>query len=541
MLLKAENIKKGYGIQELFEIEKLEIDQGQRIGLIGLNGCGKSTLLKTLQGAEAADQGTVTRYCDIAVIGQMGEREEAVDGQLISKMGLRDSACMSGGERTRLAIAAAFSKETQLLFADEPTTNLDVAGIQKLERLLLDYQGAFLLISHDRTLLDKTCNQIWEIEECKLRVFPGNYSRWKEQKERERVQAQADYEKYQDQKHHLETAMYQVREEGRSILGRPRKMSNSEWQLYKGNVTNKQARVQNRGKVMKKRIDMLEVKEKPTELPKLQMRLGLTDPIGAKNVISVKNLTVRYDDRTVLHNAEMEIKSNCCTVMVGANGAGKSTLIRQIMEQNAQVRINPGAKIGYFAQDHETLDHAKSVLENVETDAILPRHLVRTVLANLYLKETDLNKPIAVLSGGERAKVTLAKLLVSDVNVLILDEPTNHIDIYVAEALEALLELWEGTLLIITHDRRLTEKLADRLLFVKAGQVSSFEGSLSDWEEAQQRRDEGEQRKELDKTILSMRIAELTARLQRPRKGDRVESLQAELEKMMKDYYQHLK
>ena len=162
MLLNALNVKKEYGIQTVLDIEKLEIRDGDRIGLIGRNGAGKSTLLGVLSGRIACDEGVVKRYCPIAEILQTGETEDEPEARLLSQLKLRDSAVKSGGEKTRRAIGAAFSSQAPLLFADEPTTNLDMEGVELLEKMMKGYRGAILMISHDRTLLDRVCNQIWE-------------------------------------------------------------------------------------------------------------------------------------------------------------------------------------------------------------------------------------------------------------------------------------------------------------------------------------------------------------------------------------------
>ena len=178
MLLNALNIKKEYGIQTVLDIEKLEIRDGDRIGLIGCNGAGKSTLLGVLSGRIACDEGVVKRYCPIAEILQTGETEDEPEARLLSQLKLRDSAVKSGGEKTRRAIGAAFSSQAPLLFADEPTTNLDMEGVALLEKMMRGYRGAILMISHDRTLLDQVCNQIWELDRAAVRVFDGNYSDW---------------------------------------------------------------------------------------------------------------------------------------------------------------------------------------------------------------------------------------------------------------------------------------------------------------------------------------------------------------------------
>ena len=197
MLLTGQNIGKEYGIQRVLTVKKVEIQEGDRIGLVGKNGAGKSTLLKILAGQTDADEGVIKRNCEIAFIGQNGEHEGEADQLQISRMGLRESAVKSGGEMTRLAIAAAFSMHAPLLFADEPTTNLDGDGILDLEAMLAGYHGAVVLISHDRQLLDHVCTQIWEIADGDIRVFPGNYSDWQKQRERERDYQQFSYGQYQ--------------------------------------------------------------------------------------------------------------------------------------------------------------------------------------------------------------------------------------------------------------------------------------------------------------------------------------------------------
>lgn len=168
ILLRGTNIQKEYGFRQILNIERLEIADGDRIGLVGRNGCGKSTLLKILMGELKAEQGAIVRNCGIACIAQTGETDGEADGRFISQMQIRDSAVKSGGERTRFAIAAAFSRHEPLLFADEPTTNLDVAGIEALEKMMKGYRGAILLVSHDREFLDHICNRIWELEDGKL-------------------------------------------------------------------------------------------------------------------------------------------------------------------------------------------------------------------------------------------------------------------------------------------------------------------------------------------------------------------------------------
>ncbi len=467
MLLKAGKIKKEYGIQEVLDIEKLEIWEGDRIGLVGPNGAGKSTLLHILYGDEEADEGRVERKCEIAMIPQTGEAVGEAAGEMVSHFGLRDNAVKSGGEKTRLAIASAFSMHAPLLFADEPTTNLDVEGIEKLEQMLMGYQGALGLISHDRQLLDQVCNTIWELEDGNIRVFPGNYSAWYEERNRERAFAMEEYEKYRTEKKRLEKTVAQIKQDAKGMRKPPKRMSSSEWMLYKGTAAIKQDHVQSRSRAIESRLDHLEKKEKPKELPAITMSLGAISPIKAKTAARVKDLTVEYDGRKVLDHMTLEIPTGKRTFLVGPNGSGKTTLIRYLVEGGEKAFLTEGAKIGYFSQEHETLDWNKTVLENVRRYSAMPESIDRAVLANLYMKERDIHKKVSVLSGGERVKTALAQILVSSCNLLILDEPTNHMDIYTMEALEELLRKWKGTMLVITHDRKLVENLADQVVTLK--------------------------------------------------------------------------
>ena len=475
MLLRAEHIEKEYGIQEIFQIEKLEIEDGARIGLVGKNGAGKSTLLGILSGRLPADDGVIKRYCEIAEIRQDASVEGTPEEQYISRLKLRGSEVKSGGEKMRLAIAAAFSAHAPLLFADEPTSNLDLNGIESLERMLAGYRGGVVLISHDRKLLDTICNEIWELNDGKLRVFKGTYSEWTSQKAREREFQQFEYEQFQREKRRLEKAVSSVESEARDMTKRPRKMSSSEWLLYKGIASDQQRHVSSRGSAIKSRLAHLEEKEKPSELPYVSMSGMHTEPIKAKYAAKVTDLTVKYREKTVLSHATIVVESGKKTCLIGENGAGKSTLIQALTEHLPETSITEGAKIGYFSQDLAELMEEKTVLENVLYHAVEPEHICRAVLANLYRSKGDLNKKVKVLSGGERVKVALAKLLVSGCNLLILDEPTNHMDIYTMEGLEQLLREYTGTLLIVSHDRRLVEQLADVVYEVKGGTVRLVE------------------------------------------------------------------
>ncbi|RDU23019.1 ribosomal protection-like ABC-F family protein [Anaerosacchariphilus polymeriproducens] len=475
MLLLGQNIVKEYGIQTVLDIKKFEIHDGDRIGLIGPNGAGKSTFLDILCGEIPYEKGMIKCNCDIAKISQRGESDGISDGKFLSQMKLSQSMLKSGGEKTRLAIASAFSKHAALLLADEPTTNLDVNGIQTLENMLIGYKGAIVLVSHDRKLLDKVCNQIWELEDGELRIFPGNYNTWMKQKTREREFAEFEYGKYRNEKKRLEKTMRQVKQEAQKISKTPKKMSSSEWMLYKGNASIKQGRVQNRAKALKSRMEQLEEKERPKELPKVSMKFGEQQKMKAKVAARIDGLSIGYDNKVIVKDVKIQVLSGKKTFLTGDNGTGKTSIIRCLMNHEDYTFITSEAKVGYFSQNQENLDLEKTVLENVMTTAIVPEHICRAVLINLYMRENDFSKKIAILSGGERVKTAIAKLLVSGCNFIILDEPTNHLDIYAMEGLEKLLLEYEGTLLIVSHDRKMIENLADFIYEIKENQIFNID------------------------------------------------------------------
>lgn len=489
-LLTADNLRQGFGRQELFDIPRLEITEGQRIGLAGPNGCGKTTLLHILAGLLTPDEGRVNRRCKIALMRQPGLEDTHPDalGKGADPEARRflpaKGPGKSGGEQTRRAIAAALSQNAPLLFADEPTNNLDLSGITMLENALLHYNGAVVLVSHDRALLDAVCTTLWALEDGKLRVFPGNYSGWIAERERERNFAKFEFEQYQREKSRLTAEMRNIRQEAKAVGKPPRRMSSSEWMLYKGVASIQQSHVQSRAKTMEKRIEQMEVKEKPRDLPKVKMR-GQAAQTVSRMAVRVDCPEIRRGSRTILRNVALTLPTGSKTVMLGDNGAGKTTLAEYILNCGQGVAVAPGLRVGSFSQTHALLEPEKTVLENARADSELSEGEVRTILANLLLPGDAVKKPVKILSGGERAKTAFARLLASPCGMLVLDEPTNHIDSLAAEALEQMLCLWPGTLLLVTHDRRLAEKVAERLLFVEKEGVRTFEGTWADWKASQ--------------------------------------------------------
>ena len=536
LLLEAVKLQKHYGERKLLDIERLAVYDGERIGLIGENGAGKSTLLAILSGELAPDSGELRRGCAIAVIHQSGETRLEADGKRRSEFRAQaDRSGLSGGELTRRRIAAALSSDAPLLLADEPTTDLDAQGIARLGEALDARTGATVLVSHDRALLDRLCTRIWHLEDGAIADYPGGYADYRAELERRRAFQQFEYDQYRAERARLKTAAQKKAEWAASVTKAPRRMGNSEARLHTHEYTNSVIAQSHARRTLLNRMDKLEVKERPRDLPRIRMALGAASPIAAHTALTVRCRRLSVGGRTLLTDAAFALPTGSRTALMGENGCGKSTLLSAVMGRlpkearfDGEARFNPAARPGWFDQDHaRTLDFDATALANVMADSIAAEPDARTVLARLNLRGDDVFKPVRALSGGERAKVALAKLLLSDANLLILDEPTNHLDLFAMEALEGLLSDYGGTLLFVSHDRALVSAVATRILRFENGRLTTHEESLAAME-ARLNADRDGERRALEISSLEMRLAALAARISAPRKGDRPDALNAE-------------
>jgi len=528
LILEASNIKKYYSDRLIIEIDDLKIYSGDKIGIVGQNGCGKTTLMSILSKDIEPDEGFVEQFCSITYIRQFSDECISADQKLLKEFNLSQKSHQkefSGGEKTRIKIANAFSDENIMLFADEPTANLDYKGVELLEQKLSKVES-FLLISHDRFLLDSLCNKIIEVKDGKFKVYNGNYSFYKKQSQIEYEHALNEHEKYISIKSSLEAAIKDRQGKAKSVRKAPKRMGNSEARLHKRKSNEKQEKIHNGINSMVARLEKLEVKEKPKEIPKIKLDFYLTNPPENKIVISAQGLSFSYGTNTVLDNACFSIPKGSKTALWGQNGTGKSTLLNLIYKNsNSGIRIVPKAKIGYFHQGFENLEYNKTVLENVMQDSVQTQNIARTILARLLFRADDVFKKVQCLSGGERIKVSFAKLFVSDANILLLDEPTNYLDMLSIEALEGVLKLYEGTVLFVSHDSEFVNSVADRLIVFENRKITTFEGTLEDYKRSRQKT----QKKVIsgtEKIMLEMKIAEVVAKLSNPNEDK--ECLEAE-------------
>ncbi|MDR1916872.1 MAG: ATP-binding cassette domain-containing protein [Synergistaceae bacterium] len=545
-LLKAVNIKLSYGDRTIIDIDSLELHLGQKIGLVGQNGAGKSTLLGILSGSLIPDEGTVDARASIALIHQddltkltgkstatSQKFEDAPRAHLGQFKRENLSIRPSGGEIVRDKIALALSSGADILLADEPTTNLDSDGIEKLERELINFKGALVLVSHDRTLLERVCGSIWEIEGGHIRAFPGNYSAWRAQKTREREFSRSEYEKYRGEERRLREAARRVNAHSERAAHAPSRMSRSEAGINPGKGQKGQAKIRAQARAIQKRADMLERKERPLDLPEIRMALGSSEGVASPSVIRISGLTLAFGERVIFDGVDCEVTTGKHTLLIGPNGSGKTTLLEMILKGSDCVKTAPGARIGYFSQNHEALDLNASALSNANALSSLGEHEVRTILARLEIKGDDVHKKCGVLSGGERAKVMFARLMASDLNTLILDEPSNHIDLYTAEGLQYLLNSWRGTLLLVTHDRRLMKNIGDRILIIEDKKIRTFEGGFDEYSMRKAPLSAGEDfDKEAEESVLNMRMAVLSAKYASARTENERRSLAESLDEL---------
>lgn len=533
ILLQARGLQKHFGDRGVLDIEEIELYQGDRIGLVGENGAGKSTLLGILAGEIAPDSGTVSRFCPMGYIRQLGgeDQDAPMDKALQSLFSAQEAReGLSGGERARRRIAAALSQNPLLLLADEPTNDLDIQGVAALEKQLSRFDGALVLVSHDRALLDKLCNVIYELEDGRITVYPGNYSDYRAQKEQKLQRARFEYRQYRAEQARLSAAIQGKREHASQVVKLPSRMGISEARLHRRSATETEEKLHKTRKALETRLEHLEEKPRPREEIALTMRPGSFTPIVSKTVLTMRDMNLRAGSKVLLQGASMTLPTGSKTALMGPNGCGKTTLIGRILKGNdPRIRLSPGVKLGWFGQDHAaTLDMDKSALDNVAGANVFGQDAPRRVLARLNLKEQQILKPARLLSGGERAKTCLARLLVGDYNLLILDEPTNHLDVFAMEALGKLLMDYAGTLLLVSHDRAFVEKLCGRLVIFEHQRLAVFEGGLSAYYAAQNkpRLDEREKKARID--ALEMRLAALAAKLAKPGKKDDPVKLDAE-------------
>lgn len=518
LLIKIKNLKKYYEDRLILDIEDFEVKDNDKIGLVGENGVGKTTLIKAILGLIEVEEGNIFLTESYSYISQTEENVEFLEDNKIKKIFNSPNEYkefLSGGEKVKLRVAKALSENKRLIIGDEPTSNLDSKSIKNLENMFKNHKGALLLVSHDREFLDNICTKIAEIQDGKIKVYEGNYSKYLSFKKEERNREEREYNEYITEKNRLETAIRVKEGLSDRIRKTPRRMGNSEARLHRkmGGQKGKK-KIDNAIKNIENRIEHLQVKEKPKDIKETKIRIKEGLEIITKTPIEIKDLNLYAGNKLLIKDSSLRIKRGSKTAIIGENGCGKSTLIKEIINNSKEeIKINNKVKIGYFDQEQEILNDNKSILENIKESSSYDEGFIRINLDGFGFKGNSVFKKVSVLSGGEKVKVALCKIILGDNNLLILDEPTNYLDIKAVESLEEALKNMNKTLLIVCHDRRFIEKVCDNLIFIENKGIKEFNGTYNEYIKEKEKPDKTLKRKLEEKMIIENKLSEVISLL----------------------------
>jgi ATP-binding cassette subfamily F protein 3 len=529
-ILSTSNLAKSFGADDIFENVTVEVPHGARVALVGPNGAGKTTLLNILVGLDTPTEGGVaiarnTRIgflpqrpelagahslwqealsafeevrrmeaqlaelehamadpaqheAALAKYGPLQERFEHMGGYtyelrirgVLQGLGFdpvedfdKSLAILSGGQKTRALLARLLLEEPDLLIMDEPTNHLDIQAVEWLEGYLRSFPGAVLAVSHDRYFMDRFAQVVWELDYGTVEVYRGNYSHYVRQREERRERLWKEYQAQQE---------YLAKEEAfiRKHMG---------------------SRMTAQAKGRLKRLETMRKRGKIIERPhhkkrSMHLNMGRIMRSGDK-VLMTRNLAVGYDDdpAPLFDVPDITLYRGQVAALIGPNGVGKSTFLKTVIGQlpplRGEVTIGASVDIGYFAQAHERLRDNNTILDEIIAAKHMPVSEARNFLGQYLFTGDDVFRPISTLSGGERGRVALAKLALSGANLLLLDEPTNHLDIDSQEVLQAVLDEFPGTILLVSHDRYLIDALATQIWAAAPGRLDVFEGTYAEY------------------------------------------------------------
>lgn len=528
-MIYIKKLIKTVGTEKLFEIDNFTISDTDKIGLIGDNGVGKSTLLRILIGKDHEYQGNVEIKTRIDYLLNDEFSDTKVNDEIYSRAHLYLDDDYSPGEFQRLKLTRLLSDESKYILIDEPTSHLDIEYKDKLIEDLNSRKLGYIIVSHDRDFINRTCNIIIEISNKILDVYNGNYEFYLDEKIRRNKFKQKEYNNYINEKHRLENLAVDIKQQSSKVRTAPKRMGNSEARLHKMGGQENKKKLDKQVKAIKSRMDQLEVKEKPKEETIIELSVPDVEKIYSKILIRAENLNKSFGEKEIFSNANFAIKNSSKIALIGNNGSGKTTLLKMILNRE-DVWVHPNLKIGYFSQMGEILNLQETILENVLVSSIYNQTMTRIVLARLGFRTESVLKKVRVLSDGERSKVKLAKLLTSDFNYLIFDEPTNYLDINSIEALEDLLSSYDRAFIFVTHDVSFINNIANSLLIIENNKIISFEGNLQEYRDKKKSRKDNTNE---DKFIIDFKLSTINSKLTMEIPKEEREELEEEYERLL--------
>ena len=450
MILNVSMLSKAYIGKTVLKDVSFHLEDKEKAAIVGINGSGKTTLLRCILGIEEADEGSIA-FSKEKKMDYLAQQHADIETEN------EDYDTLSGGQKTRKRLEEILQEKPDLLILDEPTNHLDIGSIQWLEKVLKRYDGAVLLVSHDRYFLDRIVTKVIDLERGKVRMYQGNYSAYAEKKRQLR---EAEWKAFQNQQAEIK---------------------HQEAVIEKLKQFNREKSIK-RAESREKMLSKLERLEKPEELENEMKLLFSPRESSGNDVLMAKELGKSYDGKRLFSHGTFSLQRGEHVALIGDNGSGKTTLLKilngLVQADEGEFRLGSKVKIAYYDQEHAVLNMEKTLFEEIQdTYPDMNNTKVRNVLAAFLFTGDDVYKRIQDLSGGEQGRVSLAKLMLSDANFLILDEPTNHLDIQGKEVLEEAIRNYEGTVLYVSHDRYFINKTATRIIELFSNRFDNYIGN----------------------------------------------------------------
>lgn len=509
--MKIRGIKKSFNERQIINNADFDIKHGSRIGLVGNNGAGKTTLANIIYGSVHPDAGVIETFNGSVNIGYLKqsteysvlEFEDAISlaekglFTLSSKLGLSKNIDwgdtpwenLSGGEKLKLSLASVWASRPELLILDEPTNHLDLQGVAWLINELKAFNGAVIIISHDRYFLDRTVTEIIEIQDGETKLFNGNYSFYRQEKQRLYEIQLHQYETQQKYKQQIEQQIAKLKNwSEKAHRDSTKQGSNSERrqigykEYHRMKAKKMDIQIKSKTKRLNQELEKNEIKQ-PKQEAKVSFQFQASLKRG-KRIIEAQNLGKYFGNRCLFDNSHFYMNHGERVAILGVNGSGKTTLIKMLLGKDkgttGSLWMSDSLRIGYLSQDVSDLPPTKTALEYTGLTDRTSLGKARTIFANIGLSEEKLTIPIGNLSLGERTRVKLVMMLLDDLDLLILDEPTNHLDLASRESLEKTLMDFHGSMLIVSHDLYFLEKISGKLLVISDGKIIRKEEGMKE-------------------------------------------------------------